>query len=94
VALDPFAAFLDVSLAGFRVSIGLRLRVRALQRSELSSSSSSSVAGCGVATRLRAADRVVGPKYDGSRPLSDGVGLGEITRGVEGMLCLPRPAMV
>jgi hypothetical protein len=52
-----------VSLRRVRVSIGLRLRLRARWRSGLSSSSSSSGAGCGVAaSRLRAAERVVGPK--------------------------------
>lgn len=75
-------------------SIGLRLRVRARLRSGLCSSSSltDSSTGCGVANRLRAADLVTGAKYDVScdveveggdcASISEGVGLGEITRVV------------
>src|SRR4051794_7985368 len=93
IGVWPFATglavgFVDVSLASFLVSIGLRLRVRALRRSGLSSSSRSSSTGFGVVNRLLAADLVVGPKYDSraAASFSDGVGLGEITRGVAGTI--------
>lgn len=94
-AAAVFEAFLGLNRLTFLVSRGLRLRVRALRNSGLSSSSKSSDTGCGVASLLLAADRVVGPKYP-SFPLpscSDGVGLGDMTRGVDGILCFPRPAM-
>lgn len=87
--------FLGLSWATFRVSIGLRLRVRALESSGLSSSSISSSTGSGVASLLLAADRVIGPLYP-SWPVpscSDGVGLGDMTRGVDGMACFVRPDM-
>lgn len=83
--LADFVGFLDVSLPSLRVSIGLRLRVRARRRSGLSSSSGSSSTGAGVASRFRAADLVTGPKYDSRSSTSEGVGLGEMTRGVAGM---------
>ena len=79
-----------------RVSIGERLRVRALRRpadeSSLLFSLSSSWTGCGVDCRFRAADRVTGPALvDDSTPASsDGVGLGEMTRGLAGTLFLVR----
>lgn len=58
-----------------------------------SSSYDSSSTGCGVASRFLA-DRVIGPLYEDSPSVwlssrlcrSDGVGLGEMTRGVAGML--------
>lgn len=70
--------------------IGLRLRVRALSDSTLESdvpsfSFSSSING-GDLTRFLATDLVTGPKYP-SRPSlwSEGVGDGDITRGVPGI---------
>jgi hypothetical protein len=91
--LGDFVDFFDdVNLVSFRVVIGLRLLVLARRRSAPSSSSSSSSTGAGVASRLRAADRVTGPKYDSRSSISEGVGLGEMTRGVAGML--PRPDML
>ncbi len=99
-ASGAFAGFTAVNFVGFRVCIGLRLRVRALRSSWLSelSSSSSSSTRCGVLGRFLAADRVTGPKYESCEPpsaaaaasLSDGVGLGEMTRGVPGTACLVR----
>lgn len=90
-ALDAILeVFLGLSWATFRVSIGLRLRVRALESSGLSSSSISSSTGSGVASLLLAADRVIGPLYPSC---SDGVGLGDMTRGVDGMACFVRPDM-
>lgn len=63
--------------------LGLRLRVLALfSRSE--SGSCSSVMAKGDVARL-AAERVIGAKYVlVFSPLSDGVGEGEVTRGVPG----------
>jgi len=83
-AFVDFVAFFDVNFVNLRVSMGLRLRVRARRSSGLSSSSSSST-GAGVAIRFRAADLVTGPKYDSRSSISEGVGLGEMTRGVAGM---------
>jgi hypothetical protein len=76
---------LGVILCGLLVSIGDRLLVLALLRSGASESSfESSATGCGVdILLLLAADLVTGALYSRfSR--SDGVGLGEITRGVAG----------
>ena len=74
-------------LGGCPSKIGLRLRVRALSRFRLESDpppfpcSSSSISG-GDFTLFRVSDLVTGPKYS-SRP-SEGVGVGDITRGVSG----------
>lgn len=78
--------FLDVRLPAVgRVSTGLLLLVRALRRPGTSSSSlPSSLTGNGVASRLLAA-RVMGPVYS-SASRSEGVGLGEMMRGVAGIL--------
>lgn len=76
-----------------RASIGLRLRVRERRRSSggsESSSSRSSSTGFGVPRRFLAADLVTGPPYEVCAvSRSDGVGLGEMTRGVAGMACFP-----
>lgn len=70
-------------------SMGDRLLVRALRSSGASYSSSSacSAKGCGVAALFLVDERVTGPKY--SRSGSEGVGLGEMTRGVSGTDCFP-----
>lgn len=75
-------------------SMGDRLLVRALRSSgaSYSSTSASSVKGWGVAALFFADERVTGPKY--SRSGSEGVGLGEMTRGVSGTDCFPRKDMV
>ena len=86
-AVFLFAAVMRCTL---RVSIGLRLRVRDRLIPGLSdSSSSSSSTKCGVVRRFLAADRVTGPPYeDCEASISEGVGLGDMTRGVAGMACL------
>lgn len=86
VVLPAAAVLVRLVMRGTaRASMGDRLRVRALRRSGLSDSSSSerSSRGCGVGVLLRAAERVTGPEY--STSFSEGVGLGEMTRGVSGM---------
>jgi hypothetical protein len=51
--------------------------------------------GCGDETRLLVEERVMGAEYEESCSRSDGVGLGEMTRGVAGTLaCLRRVDMV
>lgn len=75
-----------------REAMGLRLLVRALRRSGPSSCSSSSKCsstGCGVLTLFLTDDRVTGAEYvscdeAASSRRSEGVGLGDITRGVAG----------
>jgi hypothetical protein len=92
IVLVAFFLFAGVMRVILRVSIGLRLRVRDRLSSGWSGSSSSksSSTGCGVVKRFLAADLVIGPPYeDCAASCSEGVGLGEMTRGVAGMACLP-----
>lgn len=79
--------FLDVRRPAVgRVSTGLLLLVRAFRRADTPSSSlPSSLTGNGVASRLLAA-LVMGPVYESSASRSEGVGLGEMIRGVAGIL--------
>jgi hypothetical protein len=66
-------------------SIGLRLLVRArFSRSELELSSSIG-GGDGARRFARAAERVTGPKWPSRALVSEGVGEGDITRGVLGI---------
>ena len=63
-------------------SIGLRLRARALFSGSEPDESSSIGGG---ALFLRAAERVMGPKYPSFPLVSEGVGEGDMTRGVCGI---------
>lgn len=86
-----------VRLLSLVVARGLLLLVRARRSPLWPSSSGLSSTGWGVGGRfLREADLVVGPKYEGSREAdsrSEGVGLGEMTRGVAGMTGLVAKGM-
>lgn len=75
-----------------RVSMGDRLRVRDLRSSGASTSSYSSSGMRGVDLRLRVAERVTGRSYETSVSCSEGVGDGEMTRGVAGTAALLRRA--
>lgn len=73
-----------------RAPKGLRLFALALLSSELTSSSSSSIpSSIGMAETAAAfffADLVTGPKYPSCARRSDGVGEGEMTLGVPGIV--------
>jgi hypothetical protein len=83
--------FDSVKLLIFRTLRGLRLFDLALLKSGFESKSSSSILSsifAGVPVRLFVEERVIGPKYPSLDPSwpSEGVGDGEITLGVDGII--------
>lgn len=91
VGLGDFFAALTVEVADFRRLRGLRLLVLDLSNSiaessgSVSPSSIPSSMGSVCADNLFLADLVIGPKYSPLWDNSDGVGEGDMTRGVAGI---------